>query len=50
MNNLVLINNQELQVKEFNNQRVVTFKEIDQVHERTEVQQREISQRIENIL
>ncbi|EQF94364.1 hypothetical protein QI3_2992, partial [Clostridioides difficile 842] len=36
MNNLVLINNQELQVKEFNNQRVVTFKEIDQVHERTE--------------
>ncbi|HFL3608535.1 TPA: ORF6N domain-containing protein [Clostridioides difficile] len=36
MNNLVLINNQEVQVKEFNNQRVVTFKEIDQVHERTE--------------
>ena len=36
MNNLVLINHQELQVKEFNNQRVVTFKEIDQVHERTE--------------
>lgn len=36
MNNLVLINNQELQVKEFNHQRVVTFKEIDQVHERTE--------------
>ncbi|WP_227856462.1 MULTISPECIES: ORF6N domain-containing protein [unclassified Clostridioides] len=36
MNNLVLINNQELQVKEFNNQRVVTFKEIDKVHERTE--------------
>ncbi|EQI94173.1 hypothetical protein QQO_0925 [Clostridioides difficile P3] len=25
-----------MQVKEFNNQRVVTFKEIDQVHERTE--------------
>lgn len=36
MNNLVLINNQEVQVKEFNNQRVVTFKEIDQVHERVE--------------
>ncbi|CCL66831.1 ORF6N domain-containing protein [Clostridioides difficile] len=36
MNNLVLINNQELQVKEFNNQRVVTFKEIDKVHERVE--------------
>ncbi|MEL0696350.1 ORF6N domain-containing protein [Clostridioides difficile] len=36
MNNLVLINNQELQVKEFNNQRVVTFKEIDRVHERVE--------------
>lgn len=33
MNNLVLINNQEVQVKEFNNQRVVTFKEIDRVHE-----------------
>ncbi|HIE8443021.1 TPA: ORF6N domain-containing protein, partial [Clostridioides difficile] len=32
----VLINNQELQVKEFNNQRVVTFKEIDRVHERVE--------------
>lgn len=36
MNNLVLINNQEVQVKEFNNQRVVTFKEIDRVHERVE--------------
>ncbi|HCQ5582375.1 TPA: ORF6N domain-containing protein [Clostridioides difficile] len=36
MSNLVLINNQELQVKEFNHQRVVTFKEIDQVHERVE--------------
>ncbi|NJI81882.1 ORF6N domain-containing protein [Clostridioides difficile] len=36
MSNLVLINNQELQVKEFNNQRVVTFKEIDKVHERVE--------------
>ncbi|ENY8714485.1 ORF6N domain-containing protein [Clostridioides difficile] len=36
MNNLVLINNQEMQVKEFNNQRVVTFKEIDKVHERVE--------------
>lgn len=36
MNNLVLINNHELQVKEFQNQRVVTFKDIDAVHERTE--------------
>ncbi|UWD48744.1 ORF6N domain-containing protein [Clostridioides difficile] len=36
MNNLVSINNQEVQVKEFNNQRVVTFKEIDKVHERVE--------------
>ncbi|HHX2459661.1 ORF6N domain-containing protein [Clostridioides difficile] len=36
MSNLVLINNQEVQVKEFNHQRVVTFKEIDKVHERVE--------------
>ena len=36
MNNLVKINNKDLQVKEFQNQRVVTFKDIDAVHERTE--------------
>lgn len=36
MNNLVLINNHELQVKEFQNQRVVTFKDVDRVHERPE--------------
>lgn len=34
MNNLVKINNQDLQVKELNNQRVVTFKDIDTLHER----------------
>lgn len=34
MNNLVKIENQEIQVKEFNGQRVVTFKDIDRVHER----------------
>ena len=34
MSNLVEINNTELSVKEFNGQRVVTFKEIDTVHER----------------
>ena len=36
MNNLVKINNQDLQVKEFKKQRVVTFKDIDTVHERAE--------------
>jgi hypothetical protein len=36
MNNLVKINNQNLQVKEYKNQRVVTFKDIDKVHERAE--------------
>lgn len=34
MSNLVEINNTELSIKEFNGQRVVTFKEIDTVHER----------------
>ena len=33
---LVKINNQELQIKELNGHRVVTFKEIDRVHERVE--------------
>jgi len=36
MNNLVKINNQNLQVKEFNGQRVVTFKDIDTLHKRVE--------------
>lgn len=34
MSNLVEINNTELSIKEFNGQRVVTFNEIDTVHER----------------
>ncbi|WP_419867420.1 ORF6N domain-containing protein [Clostridium perfringens] len=36
MNNLVKINNNDLQAKEIEGQRVITFKEIDLVHERTE--------------
>lgn len=36
MNNLIKINNKEIKVKEFENQRVVTFKDIDMVHERPE--------------
>ncbi|MDB2907844.1 phage regulatory protein [Clostridioides difficile] len=36
MNNLVLINDKELQIKEFKGERVVTFKEIDLIHERVE--------------
>lgn len=36
MDELVKINNQDLQVKEFNGQRVVTFKDIDILHERVE--------------
>lgn len=34
MNNLVLINNKELRIKEYQNQRVITFKDVDMVHER----------------
>lgn len=34
MSNLVEINNTELSIKEFNGQRVVTFKDIDNVHSR----------------
>lgn len=33
MNNLIKIENQELQIKEFNGQRVVTFKDVAKVHE-----------------
>ncbi|WP_338630603.1 ORF6N domain-containing protein [Clostridium baratii] len=36
MSNLVKINNNDLQAKEFKGQRVITFKEIDLVHERVE--------------
>lgn len=34
MNDLIKIGNQEISTKEFNGQRVVTFKDIDMVHER----------------
>jgi hypothetical protein len=36
MSDLVKINNHDVQVKEFNGQRVVTFREIDELHERPE--------------
>lgn len=36
MNNVVKIQNQEVMVKEYKGQRVVTFKDIDSVHERVE--------------
>lgn len=36
MTNTIKINNSQLQVKEYNGQRVVTFKDIDQVHNRPE--------------
>lgn len=36
MNQLVQINQQQLEVKEFNGQRVVTFKDVDELHERPE--------------
>ena len=36
MSNLIKINNKDLQIKEFKKQRVVTFKDIDMVHERTD--------------
>uniref|UniRef100_UPI00386FCC7D ORF6N domain-containing protein n=1 Tax=Faecalibacillus faecis TaxID=1982628 RepID=UPI00386FCC7D len=35
-NQIVKINNADLLVKEFNGQRVVTFKDIDMLHERVE--------------
>lgn len=34
MNNLIKVNNKELEIKEYEGQRVVTFKEIDYMHER----------------
>lgn len=36
MNNLIKINNKDLKIKEFQGQRVITFKDIDTVHERPE--------------
>ena len=36
MNNLVKVNNKELEAKEYEDKRVVTFKEIDMIHERAE--------------
>lgn len=36
INNLIKIGNQRISVKEYNNQRVVTFKDVDSVHERPE--------------
>jgi hypothetical protein len=36
MNNLVEVNNKELEIKEHAGQRVVTFKEIDSIHERVD--------------
>lgn len=36
MKELISINNREIEIKEFNNQRVVTFNDIDRVHERVE--------------
>lgn len=36
MSDLVLINNKELQIKEYQKQRVITFKDVDMVHERAE--------------
>lgn len=36
MNNLIKIGNQEISIKEFNGRRVVTFMDIDMVHERPE--------------
>lgn len=34
MNGLVKIGSSDLSIKEFNGQRVVTFKDVDSVHER----------------
>lgn len=36
MNEIIVINNQELPVKEYDGQRVVTFKDIDTIHKRPE--------------
>lgn len=36
MNEIIVINNHELKTKEYNGQRVVTFKDVDTVHERVD--------------
>jgi hypothetical protein len=36
MSDLIIINNKEIRIKEYKNQRVVTFKDIDEVHQRPE--------------
>ena len=36
MNKIITINNEQLKVKEFNGQRVITFKDIDMVHKRVD--------------
>ena len=36
MSEIIKINNQNIQIKEFNGQRVLTFKDIDRVHERVD--------------
>lgn len=36
MSNVIKINNQDLQVREFSDQRVITFKDIDNLHERVD--------------
>lgn len=36
MSNLISINNKQIRIKEYNGQRVVTFKDIDEVHQRPE--------------
>ena len=36
MSELIRIGNQEIMAKEYNGQRVITFKDIDTVHERTD--------------
>lgn len=34
MNEVITIENTEMQIREYNGQRVVTFKDIDEVHQR----------------
>lgn len=51
MSDLVKINNQGLQVKEYRGQRVVTFKDIDTVHERAEgTAKRNFNENIEHFI
>ncbi|WAW14606.1 hypothetical protein [Peptostreptococcus equinus] len=50
MSNLVKINNQEITLKEWKGQRVVTFADIDYVHGSQKGQLKEILAKIRNIL